>query len=108
MMSAAKSRRTALLEALAWLEYRAEVCRQTEEEWAEKHGTDSRGCATERAARHELELAISAIAGIANTRRNDKALRQQVAEREAFVRERQALRAARKSLTPESQEKAGA
>ncbi len=81
----ASARRLAFLEAIAFLEYRAAVCRKTEADWAEKNGAGSRGCATERAARFELEHAIREIARIGNMRRTSREYRNAVAERAAFV-----------------------
>ena len=88
--TAGQRRRAAMLEALAYLDSRVEVCRKTETEWANKYGHAHVGCATERAARQELELAIKEIARMANARRNARSLRAEVAERERFIAERRA------------------
>lgn len=82
-------RKAALEEALDWLEYRIEVCRKTEREWAAKYGEGHVGCAIERAARHELELAVREIAHLGGLRRDSREYRQGVASRSAFVIEQQ-------------------
>jgi hypothetical protein len=85
--SAAQIRREAMLEAIGWLEYRAAVCLKTEREWAADHGETSRGAATERAARMELELAIREIAAIAGLPARSKLLRANAEKRRAFIAE---------------------
>lgn len=47
--------------------------REIEAEWGEKYGETSRGAATERAARMELELVKREIGSFANTPRRSRA-----------------------------------
>lgn len=100
MRSAAQIRREAMLEAISWLEYRAAVCRETEQEWTEKHGEGHRCVATERSSRMELELAIREIARIAGMPLRSKERQREVEKRRAYVLARGPVRAFDLTPTP--------
>lgn len=97
----ANLRRRAMLEALDYLEYRIAVCRDAEEHFSVANGHPPISSATERAARHELELAVQEIAKLANMQRRSRAYREITAERARYVARRTAAR--RAALTDHGQ-----
>ena len=86
----ANLRRRAILEALDYLEYRIAVCRDAEEYFSVANGHQPISSATERAARHELELAVKEIAKLATMQRRSRAYREITAERARYVAENRA------------------
>ncbi len=84
------TRRAAMLEAISWLEYRIEVCREAEERYSVENGFKPINSATERSARFELELAIKKIAEMAIMPVRSRAYKDAVAVRAEYLANRRA------------------